>query len=102
MKIAQKVKIALDETRMLLLGAQILIGFQFRGVFQDLYSQLPATSRYLNGAALLLMVVTLALLILPGTYHRIVEEGNASGRFHALTNKLAATALIPFMRRRHH
>jgi hypothetical protein len=35
-KIAQKVKIALDETRMLVLGAQILIGFQFRGVFQDL------------------------------------------------------------------
>ena len=97
MEIAQKVKVALDETRMLVLGAQILIGFQFRGVFQDLYSQLPAPSRYLNGVALLLMVVTLALLILPGTYHRIVEEGNASGRFHALTNKLAATALIPFM-----
>jgi Family of unknown function (DUF6328) len=96
MKIAQKVKVALDETRMLVLGAQILIGFQFRGVFQDLYSQLPAPSRYLNGVALLLVVVTLALLILPGTYHRIVEEGNASGRFHALSNKLAATALIPF------
>jgi hypothetical protein len=42
MKIAQKVKIALDETRMLVLGAQILLGFQFRGVFQDLYSELPA------------------------------------------------------------
>jgi hypothetical protein len=97
MKIAQKVKIALDETRMLVLGAQILIGFQFRGVFQDLYSELPAPSRYLNGLALLLMVLTLALLILPGTYHRIVEDGNASGRFHALIDKLAAVALTPFM-----
>lgn len=96
MKIAQKVKVALDETRMLVLGAQILIGFQFRGVFQDLYSQLPAPSRYLDGVALLLMVATLALLILPGTYHRLVEKGNASGRLHALTNKLAVTALIPF------
>jgi Family of unknown function (DUF6328) len=65
MKIAQKVKLALDETRMLVLGAQILIGFQFRGVFQDLYSELPAPSRYLNGLALLLMVLALALLILP-------------------------------------
>jgi uncharacterized protein DUF6328 len=96
MKIAQKIKIALDETRMLVLGAQILIGFQFRGVFEDLYSELPGPSRYLNGVALILMVVTFALLILPSTYHRIVEEGNASGRFHALTNKLAATALFPF------
>jgi hypothetical protein len=97
MKIAQKLKIALDETRMLVLGAQILIGFQFRGVFQDLYSELPASSRYLNGVALLLMVLTLALLILPGTYHRIVEDGNASGRLQALTDKLAAIALSPFM-----
>jgi hypothetical protein len=37
MKISKKVKVALDETRMLVLGAQILIGFQFRGVFQNLY-----------------------------------------------------------------
>jgi hypothetical protein len=43
------------------------------------------------------MVLTLALLILPGTYHRIVEDGNASGRFHALIDKLAAVALTPFM-----
>jgi hypothetical protein len=26
-----------------------------------------------------------------------VEEGNASGRFHALTDKVADIALIPFM-----
>lgn len=97
MKIVQKLKIALDETRMLVLGAQILIGFQFRGVFQELYTQLPASSRYLNGLALLLMVLTLALLILPGTYHRIVEDGNASGRFHLLIGRLSAIALIPFM-----
>src|SRR5439155_12815898 len=97
MKLAQKVKIALDETRMLVLGAQILLGFQFRGVFQELYTELPSASRYLDGLALLLMIVTLALLILPGTYHRIVEDGNASGGFHALTDKLAAVALIPFM-----
>jgi hypothetical protein len=96
MKIARKLKIALDETRMLVLGAQILLGFQFRGVFQDLYSQLPSSSRYLNGLALILMVVTLALLILPGTYHRIAEGGNASGRVYALTDKVAAIALIPF------
>ena len=97
MKIAQKLKIALDETRILVLGAQILLGFQLRGAFQELYSQLPAPSRYLNGLALLLMVLTLALLILPGTYHRIVEQGNASGRVHTLTDKAATIALLPFL-----
>ena len=97
MKIAQKLKIALDETRILVLGAQILLGFQLRGAFQELYSQLPAAARYLNGLALLLMVLTLALLILPGTYHRIVEQGNASGPVHTLTDKAATIALLPFL-----
>src|SRR5262245_7764033 len=43
------------------------------------------------------MVLTVALLILPGTYHRIVEEGNASDRVHALTGRAATIALLPFL-----
>jgi hypothetical protein len=35
MDIVEKIKIALDETRILILAAQILLGFQFRGVFRD-------------------------------------------------------------------
>src|SRR5262245_28798572 len=58
---------------------------------------LPAAARYLNGLALLLMVLTVALLILLGTYHRIVEEGNASDRVHALTGRAATIALLPFL-----
>jgi hypothetical protein len=48
MELLKKVKLALDETRMLILGAQILLGFQFRGVFSDGYDQLPTEARYLN------------------------------------------------------
>lgn len=43
------------------------------------------------------MVLTLALLILPSTYHRITEAGHASGRFYTVTDKVAAFALVPFM-----
>ncbi len=96
MQISKKLKIALDETRMLVLGVQILIGFQFRSVFQDAFDALPAWSRYLDGLATLLMVCTLGLLILPGPYHRIVEEGNSSGRFHALVGAMGSWALAPF------
>jgi hypothetical protein len=35
MKLSKKIKIGLDETRMLILGAEILLGFQFRSVFHD-------------------------------------------------------------------
>jgi hypothetical protein len=96
MKISNKVKIALDEARMLILGAQVLVGFQFRGVFQNLYEQLPASARYLNGMALLLMILTVALLIVPGTYHRLVEDGNASGHFLRMTGRVTSLALAPF------
>jgi hypothetical protein len=37
-------KIALDEIRILLLRAQILLGFQFRAVFSDSYEGLPVTT----------------------------------------------------------
>jgi len=52
MELSKKVKIALDETRMLILGAQILLGFQFRGPFSDGFDQLPTGARYLAGLAL--------------------------------------------------
>jgi hypothetical protein len=52
MELSKKVKIALDETRILILGVQILLGLQLRGVFSDGYEQLPTYVRYLDGLAL--------------------------------------------------
>jgi Family of unknown function (DUF6328) len=96
MELSKKVKTALDETRVLILGAQILLGFQFRGVFSDGYDELPRDARYLNGVALGLMICVVALLIAPGPYHRIVESGADSGPFHRLVTALADLALFPF------
>jgi hypothetical protein len=96
MEISKKVKIALDETCMLILGAQILLGFQFRGVFSDGYEQLPSHTRYLDGLALGLMICVVALLITPGPYHRIVEGGEDSGNIHGLVTVIADLALLPF------
>jgi hypothetical protein len=96
MDISKKVKLALDESRMLVLGTQVLIGFQFRSGFQEAFDSLPPWSRYLDGLALLLMVCALGLLILPGPYHRIVEEGKNSGRLQSLIGVVASCALTPF------
>ena len=96
MKLSEKIKVGLDETRMLILGGQILLGFQLRGVFQDGFESLPEHSRYLDALALVLMVTVVALLIAPGLYHRIVEEGEDSGPFHWLVTIFADLALLPF------
>jgi hypothetical protein len=96
MELTKKVNIALAETRMLILGAQILLGFQFRGVFSDGYEQLPTHVRYLNGLALALMVCVVGLLITPGPYHRLVEGGEDSEHLHRLATVIAELALFPF------
>jgi hypothetical protein len=96
MELGKRVKIGLDETRMLVLGSQVLIGFQFRSVFQNAFESLPDWSRYLDGVSLLLMVCTLGLLILPGPYHRIVEDGHNSGHLCTVTGTVASWALAPF------
>jgi hypothetical protein len=96
MRLAKLVKTALDETRMLALGAQILLGFEFSGVFREGFTTLPLYARYLDGAALLLMIVTVALLIAPETFHQIVDIGANTGRFHQLISRMAACALLPF------
>jgi hypothetical protein len=96
MELSKKVKIALDETRILILGAQILLGFQLRGVFSEGYDHLPSHARYLNGIALGLMICAVGLLITPGPYHRIAEGGEDSGNFHNLVTAIANLALCPF------
>jgi hypothetical protein len=96
MKLSDKVKFALDETRILVLGAQILLGFACRSAFEEEYAKLPAASRLLNGLALLLLVLTLGLLITPDPYHRVVTGGNDTGRVHRLATRVADLALLPF------
>jgi Family of unknown function (DUF6328) len=96
MNLPEKIKIALDETRILILGAQILLGFGFRGVFTERFDELPAYTRYADGVGLGLLVCVVGLLIFPGPYHLIAEEGQDSGRLHRFVTFIADLALLPF------
>jgi hypothetical protein len=96
MELSKKVKTSLDETRILILGAQILLGFQFRSVFEDGFEKLPAHARYLDGVALVLMLAAAALLIAPALYHRIIFGGEDNGEIHQLISRMASAPLLPF------
>lgn len=96
MKAAQKLKIALDETRMLILGAQVLLGFQMRSVFQDAFEQLRVHAKIWDGIALLIMVAVVGLLIAPAAHHRVVEQGNASGYIMKVISWAMSGALLLF------
>jgi hypothetical protein len=96
MALHERVKTALDETRTLILGAQILLGFQFQGVFLERFEALPPHAQAMVGWALALMLLALGLLIAPSTFHRLAERGESSGRMGAVTGRLTAAALLPF------
>ena len=95
MSLERQLKIALDESRLLILGAQVLFGFQFTGIFQDLFGELAKPSRVLACAGLILIMLTIALLVAPSMQHRIVERGQDSPRILALATFLAGWALLP-------
>ena len=94
-KLDSKLKTALDETRLLFLGGQVLLGFQFQAFFQDGFSTLSSLATYLSLAGLALMVISIALLVAPVMQHRLVDGGNASKRLLRTTTVFAAASLSP-------
>lgn len=95
MKLDEKVKTSLDETRMLVLGCQVLVGFQFQAGFRDSFDGLPLTARAATGLALLLLVASLATLIVPGTQHAIVDRHEATRRIEICITRSAGAGLLP-------
>ena len=95
MKLDRKIKTALDETRQLIQGSQVLFGFLLESVFQNGFETLSRPSQYLVCAALGLMVLSIGCLIAPSMQHRI-EAGQSTPRLERATSVLAGWALLPF------
>ena|ERR1044071_8698024 len=95
-KIKDKVENALNEARMLVLGAQVLVGFQFRSVFEPGFDRLPLPSQLLKLVGLGLLLIAVGLIISPAAYHRLVERGEDTHEIHRYTSKLMDWALLPF------
>jgi hypothetical protein len=95
MDLQKKLKLALDENRLLILGTQVLFGFQFDGVFQELFVELPYASRFLESSGLTLLMSSIAFLIVPTMHHRIVEGGQDSVRVLSLATDFTSFALLP-------
>ena len=95
MDLQKKLKVALNENRLLMLGAQVLFGFQFNGVFQELFVELPYAFRLLESSGLTLLMCSIAFLIAPSMHHRIVEGGQDNTHVLRLATDFAGFALLP-------
>jgi len=96
MSLREKVKTGLDETRLLLLGAQVLFGFQLNSVFQEGFTELSRATRLVNSVGQALMAIAIGLLIAPSMQHLIAEKRHDTLRLHQATGLFAGSALLPF------
>ena len=95
MDLQKKLKLALNDNRLLILGTQVLFGFQFNGIFQELFVELPYPSRVLKTCGLILLMVSIAFLVAPSMHHRLVEGGQDNARVLRLATDFAGFALLP-------
>jgi cytochrome bd-type quinol oxidase subunit 2 len=91
-----KIQNSLDESRMLILGAQILTGFAFSSTFQPGFATLTRASQNLNFVALTLILTTICLLISPVSFHQLTTKGEDTWALHSFTTHVMESALLPF------
>jgi hypothetical protein len=94
-KLSDKIEHVLTEARLILPGAQALLGFLFVAVLMESFDKLPDASKYMHLASLLLIALTIILLMTPAAYHRIVERGEETEHFHRFASRMVVAALIP-------
>jgi Family of unknown function (DUF6328) len=94
-KLLQKDQIAVQESRMVLPGVQALFGFQMIAIFDTRFETLSALNQLLHLLALVLTTLSIALIMAPAAYHRIVEPEAGSKFFVRLASALIVTAMVP-------
>jgi Family of unknown function (DUF6328) len=95
-ELKNKIQNALDEARMLVIGMQILIGFEYRIALEPGFDELSPAARALALMGLALLLVAFGLVLMPGSFHRLVEQGEDTSRLLQLTLTTMGAALAPF------
>jgi hypothetical protein len=93
--LSRKVQEGLEEGRILVLGVQMLLGFEFRAFFHDAFESLPRWTQLTKLGALVLELAAFAMIALPAAYHRLAESGEDTGRMQRFTRQALGVALLP-------
>ena len=94
-KLDEKIRHVLTETRVVLPGAQALLGFQFVTMLTTSFQELPVSSQMVHLASLLSVCFSTILLMTPAAYHRIVLEGEETEELHRLAGRFLLAAMLP-------
>jgi Family of unknown function (DUF6328) len=91
----EQIRHALTEIRMVLPGAQALLGFQFITLVLQDFEKLPESMKQLHLASLGLMTLAVILLMTPAAYHRVVEKGENTEHFLDFCGLMLLISLVP-------
>jgi Family of unknown function (DUF6328) len=85
----------LTEARVLLPGAQAMLGFQFTIMLTKAFDALPDESKLIHVAALSLIAMAVILLMTPAAIHRLTFKGEDSERFHNIGSLFVVASAAP-------
>src|SRR5690242_12889002 len=91
-----KIKNVLDESRILILGVQVLVGFSYNTCFQHGFEKLPASAHTTGLVALVLLLVSFAGLVSTISYHWIGNDGNSNSAVLTYATRAIEISLAPF------
>ena len=92
----EKIENALNESRILALVAEVMLGFEYQTVFQPGFRRLTAPTQHLRLIGLFCMLLAMALFLAPAVYHQIVQAGHLSEKLNRFVSKVTTVGLIPF------
>jgi hypothetical protein len=90
-----KIDYLLTETRVILPGAQALLGFQLGVTLMKAFEALPETAKAVHFAALSSIALVVVLLIAPAAIHRIAFDGDDVEAFLRIGSRIVTGAMIP-------
>ena len=61
----------------------------------ETFDRLPAYSKYIHLASLSFIALSVTLLMMPATYHRIVERGEDTKRFQQFAGRTLLVEVVP-------
>ena len=85
----------LTEARVVLPGAQAMLGFQLIVTLVPAFEQLPDTTRNVHFLSLAMVTLSIAILLAPAAIHRLGYDGEDDDRFYRQGSALVTAALAP-------
>jgi hypothetical protein len=93
--VVTKIEQMLTEARVILPGAQAMLGFQFVVMLTPAFQKLGALPKLVHIAALICGLTSVILLMAPAAVHRIAFGGDCTERMLRIGSTLVGIALLP-------